>query len=117
MRGLSKFLFVRAFHLFFTVVKQTKPTCSEIEAVISRVTDEHDAGSVVNVEIFGNIHEEVIGEVSLNPVVEHAVKRFEIEACGVLNIKFEVDMLKFHVSIPYMLNSLTTMDFAASKFA
>jgi len=38
------------------------------------VTDEHDARSIVNVEIFGNIHEEIIGETLLNPLIEDAVK-------------------------------------------
>jgi hypothetical protein len=60
------------------------------------VTDQHDPGSVMDMQVIGNIDQQFFQALRLNPGVEDRGEIRKLDRLSVLNKKFDIDVLYVH---------------------
>src|SRR5690348_666199 len=90
---LRKLLQGCAIQLFFAVIKQAKSSRPVIETVIGFVADQHDSGSMMHMQIIGNIDEEFLQSLPLNPGIENRAILREVHRLRVFQIELDINML------------------------
>src|SRR5215207_429829 len=93
MSCLHKFLQVGPIQLFLAVIKQTESPRPLIETVIGFVADQHDSGSMMHMQIIGNIDEKFLQSLPLNPGIEYSAMLREAHRLRVFQVELDIDML------------------------
>src|SRR5690349_2830710 len=93
---LRKLLQGCAIQLSFAVIKQTESPRPMIETVIGLVTDQHDSGSMMNMQIIGNIDEKSLPSMPLNPGIEYGAILRKVHRLRVFQIELDINMLQVH---------------------
>src|SRR6266567_1911551 len=93
-RGLRKTLLIPTAEHGFAVIANPQPVVGIIDAVISFVSDEHNARAAVDVAVIGDVEQQFVADLALNPAMKDWDQRIKVDALRILQQKLHVNVLQ-----------------------